>query len=128
MTNDKGKWDYAIGYKKPPEHTRFRKGVSGNPAGRPRGQASLQHAVCQLLNQPIGKHKGIDISTLKGRDAVALSVIRSTLRGSAKHAALVFQIERQHTESLDNQQPDPVAEHRIAENALGRLGRRRRKK
>ena len=27
----------AVGYGRPPRHTRFRKGVSGNPAGRPRG-------------------------------------------------------------------------------------------
>jgi hypothetical protein len=29
--------DYPIGYGKPPGHTRFRPGVSGNPQGRPRG-------------------------------------------------------------------------------------------
>lgn len=28
--------DYKIGYKKPPEKHRFKKGFSGNPAGRPR--------------------------------------------------------------------------------------------
>ena len=28
--------DYDTGYKKPPKHTRFRKGQSGNPKGRPR--------------------------------------------------------------------------------------------
>jgi hypothetical protein len=30
---------YTIGYRKPPLHTRFRKGQSGNPAGRPRRSA-----------------------------------------------------------------------------------------
>jgi Family of unknown function (DUF5681) len=28
--------DYQVGYGKPPQHTRFKKGESGNPAGRPR--------------------------------------------------------------------------------------------
>jgi hypothetical protein len=28
---------YKVGYGKPPSHTRFRKGVPGNPGGRPRG-------------------------------------------------------------------------------------------
>jgi hypothetical protein len=28
--------DYEIGYKKPPRHTRFKKGQSGNPKGRPK--------------------------------------------------------------------------------------------
>jgi hypothetical protein len=34
--------DYAVGYGKPPLHTRFRKGQSGNPAGRPPNSARLR--------------------------------------------------------------------------------------
>ena len=29
--------DYTIGFQKPPKHTRFAKGKSGNPLGRPKG-------------------------------------------------------------------------------------------
>ena len=29
--------DYEVGYGKPPKHTQFTKGSSGNPKGRPRG-------------------------------------------------------------------------------------------
>jgi Family of unknown function (DUF5681) len=31
---------YQVGYGKPPVHSRFRKGQSGNPRGRPRGPAA----------------------------------------------------------------------------------------
>jgi Family of unknown function (DUF5681) len=34
--NDEG-GDFEVGYGKPPLRTRFRKGQSGNPGGRPRG-------------------------------------------------------------------------------------------
>lgn len=37
---------YKVGYKRPPEHTRFKPGQSGNPRGRPRqkkGFAELLH-------------------------------------------------------------------------------------
>jgi hypothetical protein len=28
---------YPVGYRKPPVHSRFKKGQSGNPRGRPKG-------------------------------------------------------------------------------------------
>ena len=30
----------AVGYKKPPKHSRFKKGQSGNPSGRRKGRSS----------------------------------------------------------------------------------------
>lgn len=50
--NDK-KGDYPIGYKKPPHHTRFRTGVSGNPAGRSKGARSLKSDLLEELSEKI---------------------------------------------------------------------------
>src|SRR5438105_4983911 len=40
---------YEVGYGKPPVHTRFPKGVSGNPAGRPKGAKGLNTIVRERL-------------------------------------------------------------------------------
>lgn len=40
MSGDRGK-TYEVGYKKPPKGTRFPKGKSGNPSGRPRRPATV---------------------------------------------------------------------------------------
>src|SRR5262245_52753727 len=34
--------DYQVGYGKPPEHSKYAKGVSGNPAGRPKGSLNVK--------------------------------------------------------------------------------------
>ena len=43
--------NYAVGYGRPPSHSRFRKGVSGNPRGRPRGMtaARANRLACKKL-------------------------------------------------------------------------------
>ena len=40
MANDQHK-GYAVGYAKPPRHSRFQEGGSGNPRGRARGALNL---------------------------------------------------------------------------------------
>jgi hypothetical protein len=42
--------DYEVGYGKPPVHTRFQKGQSGNPKGRPRGRKNLSSLLNDALN------------------------------------------------------------------------------
>jgi S-adenosylmethionine/arginine decarboxylase-like enzyme len=42
-----------VGYGKPPLHTRFKKGQSGNPRGRPRGAKNLSTLVSDALDQTV---------------------------------------------------------------------------
>jgi hypothetical protein len=45
---------YEVGYGKPPQSTRFKKGVSGNPRGRPKtSQQKLGSVMTDVLNREI---------------------------------------------------------------------------
>lgn len=52
MPNDEG-GDSEVGYGKPPLKSRFRKGQSGNPKGRPRGARNLSTLLDNALNEKV---------------------------------------------------------------------------
>ena len=45
--------DYEVGYGKPPCHTRFAQGQSGNPRGRPFGAKNLSTLLSDTLNETV---------------------------------------------------------------------------
>jgi Family of unknown function (DUF5681) len=45
--------DYQVGYGKPPQHTRFKRGESGNPTGRPKGSKNLTTLLEKELKQRV---------------------------------------------------------------------------
>lgn len=45
--------DYEVGYGKPPKHTRFQKGQSGNPKGRPKGSKNMGTLLGEVLAQKV---------------------------------------------------------------------------
>src|SRR5438874_1859 len=43
--------DYEVGYGKPPRHSRFKRGQSGNPRGRAPGAKNLRTLLSEALNE-----------------------------------------------------------------------------
>ena len=82
--------DYEIGYRKPPTHTRFKPGQSGNPAGRPRGAKKQQlspsphaeHLKTIILEEA---YRTIRINDPNG--AIAMSMAQAVVRSLAVNAA-----------------------------------------
>jgi hypothetical protein len=50
---DKQTKDYKIGFKKPPKQTRFVRGQSGNPHGRPKGKRNWATVLHSILEQKV---------------------------------------------------------------------------
>jgi Family of unknown function (DUF5681) len=45
--------EYAVGKYRPPTHTRWQRGQSGNPSGRPKGRLNLNTEIKQLLRKKV---------------------------------------------------------------------------
>src|SRR5271166_6341082 len=60
--------EYEVGYRKPPKHSRFKKGQSGNPRGKSRGTKNSATLLKQaLLASVLGKQNGHETKTTKLR-------------------------------------------------------------
>jgi hypothetical protein len=82
---------YEIGYGKPPKHSRFKKGQSGNPRGRKR---SFQPAGWEnSLRKYLFEYRTVRIDGKKQRlpvfDILAIRVIGNALGGCTKSLKLV---------------------------------------
>lgn len=65
--------DYEVGYGRPPRETRFRKGQSGNPAGRKKGSRGLKSDLHDELNAKLT----ISIGGQKVKDTTQRLMVRT---------------------------------------------------
>ena len=53
MTTESFEDDFEVGYKSPPQHSRFQPGRSGNPRGRQKAVRNLGSDVKRTLEAPV---------------------------------------------------------------------------
>jgi Family of unknown function (DUF5681) len=87
MSGDVSDKDKTVGYKSPPVATRFQKGQSGNPNGRPKGRKSIKKIFSDALLRTIEVREGERVRSLP-KVQVAIEVnLNKALRGD--HRAFV---------------------------------------
>lgn len=84
---------YEVGYGRPPVYSRFRKGQSGNPGGRPRGAARFAELLDAALDRPAADDK-----KRRGRrrptqaEAIVDRLVMRSADGDLRAARLLFQL------------------------------------
>ena len=90
--------DDDVGYKKPPKHSRFKKGKSGNPKGRPKGRKNLSTHLYRILNERILIKEGDKVCKITKGEAMLKSLMQKALKGDAKAVNLMMVALRQFGE------------------------------
>ena len=105
--------DYEIGYRKPPKHTRFKKGQSGNPKGRPKGAANFVTQLNEELEQKIVVNENGKKKTLTKMQAMVKRMVAGALQGEVRPLLALVEILRrtgQLEEGVSNLLPEDYAD------------------
>jgi hypothetical protein len=92
MTDDP---DAKIGYKRPPRHTRFRPGQSGNPSGRPKGTQNLATDLGEELAERIPIREGERRLFVSKQRAILKALIAKALEGDTRATSIVLRLVEQ---------------------------------
>ena len=86
--------NYEVGYGKPPRHTRFQKGRSGNPAGRPRGKKNLATLLSDALDQKIIVVESGRRKKISKREAIVTQLVNKSASADLKATQILLAMLR----------------------------------
>lgn len=86
----------VVGYRRPPRHSQFKEGQSGNPKGRPRGKRNMSSLVGDVLAQKVtitanGRRKRVSSET-----AMLLRLREKALGGDLKALTMLLSLRAIH--------------------------------
>src|SRR5215470_7599963 len=94
---------YQVGYGKPPKHSRFKPGRSGNPGGRRRGLRNLSTDVKRTLGTPVKVTEGGGTRTISTQEGILLKLREKALRGDPRALDRLLELARLNN---DGSEPD----------------------
>ena len=98
---------YKVGYRRPPVHTRWQKGQSGNPSGgRVRGSRNFKTELEEELNELVQISEGGTGRVVSKQRGILKRAVEKAMKGDMRAADLVIRWMDQH---LDVEpEDDPV--------------------
>ena len=122
---DDNQGDYKVGYGKPPVHTRFQKGKSGNPAGRPRGQKNLATLLSDALDQKISVVENGQRKRISKREAIVTQLVNKSASADLKATQILLAMLRDVETRADSGgadiEPLTEADRRIIQRLQARI-------
>jgi hypothetical protein len=84
--------DEKVGYRRPPRHTRFKQGRSGNPHGRPQGGANAKTIVSRAITEKVTIREGDKPRAMTKLECMLQAHLVKAIKGDARSASLVINL------------------------------------
>lgn len=94
--------NYTVGYGKPPRETRFQKGASGNPKGRPKGSKNLATVVLKESRQRVRVNGPRGTRTVTKLEAAMMQIGNKSAQGDLRASREFFALVQRSEESVDS--------------------------
>ena len=115
-----------VGYRRPPKHSQFSKGRSGNPNGRPKGSKNFGLVIEAELNAKIPINENGKRRSISKREAVAKQLVNKAASGDAKAIPILLNEARAREKSGIGLETDPIQRAEDRQVMSGILERIRR--
>ncbi len=114
--------DYEVGYRKPPKQTRFKKGQSGNPKGRPKGLKNLATDLREELSESIPVRENGRVKRMSKQRALIKALVTKGLNADPRAMETTLKLVTNILGAGDDQiaeAPLSSMDRRILESFLG---------
>ena len=86
--------NYSVGYGRPPVHTRFKPGQSGNPKGRAKNTLNVRTVVNQVLSEGMKIRETNGERRVSAMEALVRTLRARAFKGDPKATASLLQLAR----------------------------------
>jgi hypothetical protein len=115
------KRDYEVGYGKPPRHTRFKKGQSGNPQGRPKGSKNLPTLLTEALNEPVVVAENGRRRKITMRQAIIKQLVKRSATADLRAMKILLDMVRDLERQAEPASPETAEFSEADEKVLEQL-------
>ena len=81
-----------VGYGRPPRHTRFKKGQSGNPKGRIKNSKNLATVLMATVHEAVAVNEGGRRKTITKLEAMSKQLVNKAASGDPRATQLLMQM------------------------------------
>jgi hypothetical protein len=106
MPDDEG--DYEVGYGKTPRHSRFVKGQSGNPRGRPPGAKNMKTLLNKALGEVVVVTENGGRRKLSKREAIVTQLVNRSAKADFKAIQILLGMLRDIERDTDPHSSEPT--------------------